>query len=120
MSGLTICSVVFCVAVVVPVSNRPRFEFVARYALVATKFDCRPDGCALPPFVMPGTLRKVNASCKSALGIVYKTSPLTLVSQGSTRWQNSCANCGPAAAVVAALVGPLVSISGTFATTAQL
>src|SRR3954470_14905633 len=120
-----ICSVVFCVGAVVPDSNRPRFEFAARYALVATKFAASPDGCTPPAplpfvFVTPGTLRTVTASCTSAFGMVYTTSALKFVSHGSTRWQNSRANCGPAAAVPPALAGPFVSISGTCAMTAQL
>ena len=73
VSGLMICSVVFCVAAVVPVSSRPRFEFAARYALVATKFAARPDGCAPPAplplvFVRPGMLRNVDRQLHIHLG----------------------------------------------------
>ena len=73
VSGLTICTVVFCVAAVVPESNRPRFEFAARYALVATKFAARPDGCTPPAplpfvFVTPGTLR----NCRRELHIHFR------------------------------------------------
>ena len=58
------------VAVVVPVSSRPRLEFAPRYAFVATKFAARPEGCELPPPSAPGVVRNVPANWTSILGTV--------------------------------------------------
>src|SRR5438552_7027805 len=106
-------SVALWVGAVVPVSRRPRLEFVARYALVATKFAARPEPMALPPPLMPGTLRNVAAIWTSIFGIVYDSNALNVVSHGSLSWQNCWAIEVPGVlAGPAALTDPNVSISG--------